>query len=52
MNKIRVFFEKIGIEKKNQKTFLFFLVAVALATFFLINTQFLSAVTPVLRALG
>lgn len=48
MNRVRIFFEKIGIEKKNQKTFLFFLTAVALATFFLINTQFLSAVTPVM----
>lgn len=48
MNKITEFFEKIGIEKKNQKTFLIFLVAVTLATFFLVNTQFLSAVTPVM----
>jgi hypothetical protein len=48
MSKIREFFEKTGIERKNQKTFLLFLVAVALATFFLINTQFLSAVTPVM----
>ncbi len=42
------FLQKLGIEGKNQKTFLIFLMAVALATFFLINTQFLSAVTPVM----
>lgn len=47
MDKIATLFEKLGIERRNQKTFLVFLLTVGVAIFFLINTPLLSAITPV-----
>lgn len=47
-HQLKSFLEKMDIERKNLRTFLIFLLAVVIATFLLVSTQFLSAVTPIL----
>jgi hypothetical protein len=51
MNKITKLIERIGVDKKNIKPFLIFLVGIIVVSIFLVNTSFLSTVGPVMFTL-